>query len=179
MPLVEVYGKHALKDPAVQGGVLSMIGSNLPPVLLLLLAIYLSASVYAVRTVWVYRRLRVKNLPPWEEGALDVYTIPGTMKKGRPGHVLTVLCQPGTEQNLARAVLRHTTTLGLRVRRCEKYFLHPGSKRVDTPWGAVPVKTGEGFGIAKAKPEYEGVAELADKHGLPYQTVYQAVLKGL
>ena len=53
------------------GGVLSMIGSNLPPVLLLLLAIYLSASVYAVRTVWVYRRLRVKNLPPWEEGALD------------------------------------------------------------------------------------------------------------
>ena len=24
MPLVEVYGKHALKDPAVQGGVLSM-----------------------------------------------------------------------------------------------------------------------------------------------------------
>ena len=114
-----------------------------------------------------------------EEGALDVYTTPGTMKKGRPGHVLTVLCQPGTEQNLARAVLRHTTTLGLRVRRCEKYFLHPGSKRVDTLWGAVPVKTGEGFGIAKAKPEYEGVAELADKHGLPYQTVYEAVLKGL
>lgn len=24
MPLVEVYGKHALKDPSVQGGVLSM-----------------------------------------------------------------------------------------------------------------------------------------------------------
>lgn len=26
-------------------------------------------------------------------GALDVYTVPGTMKKGRPGHVLTVLCR--------------------------------------------------------------------------------------
>lgn len=114
-----------------------------------------------------------------EEGALDVYTIPGTMKKGRPGHVLTVLCQPGTEQNLARAVLRHTTTLGLRVRRCEKYFLNPGSKTVDTPWGQVPVKTGEGFGIAKAKPEYDAVAALAEKHQLSYQTVYQAVVKGL
>lgn len=53
------------------GGVLSMIGSDLPPVLVLLLAIYLSASIYAVRTVWVYRRLRVKNTPPLEEGALD------------------------------------------------------------------------------------------------------------
>ena len=36
-----------------------------------------------------------------EQGALDVYTVPGTMKKGRPGHVLTVLCSPEREEDLA------------------------------------------------------------------------------
>ena len=114
-----------------------------------------------------------------EEGALDVYTVPGTMKKGRPGHVLTVLCDAGQEQKLARAILTHTSTIGLRVRRCEKYFLNPGSKHVSTPWGEVAVKTAEGFGICKAKPEHDAVSALAQANGLPYQAVYQAVLKQL
>ena len=112
-------------------------------------------------------------------GALDVYTTPGTMKKGRPGQVLTVLCEPGTEGYLAKTVLSCTTTIGLRVRRCEKYFLTPGSKTVDTPWGAVAVKTAEGFGVSKAKPEHASVAAVAQAHQVPYQEVYQAALKGL
>ena len=112
-------------------------------------------------------------------GALDVYSVPGTMKKGRPGHVLTVLCDAGKERELAQAVLRHTTTNGLRVRRCEKYFLTPGSKTVDTPWGAVRVKTAEGFGISHAKPEYEDAAALARANGLPLAAVLEEVKKGL
>ena len=112
-------------------------------------------------------------------GALDVYTIPGTMKKGRPGQVLTVLCEPGMEQNLAQAILCHTTTNGLRVRRCEKYFLTPCSKTVETPWGAVGVKTAEGFGVCHAKPEYEDAAALARSHGLPLSAVLDEVRKRL
>ena len=112
-------------------------------------------------------------------GALDVYTTPGTMKKGRPGQVLTVLCEPGMEQNLAQAILCHTTTNGLRVRRCEKYFLTPGSKTVETPWGAVGVKTAEGFGVCHAKPEYEDAAALARSHGLPLSAVLDEVRKRL
>ena len=112
-------------------------------------------------------------------GALDVYSVPGTMKKGRPGHVLTVLCDVGKERELAQAVLRHTTTNGLRVRRCEKYFLTPGSKNVDTPWGTVRVKTAEGFGISHAKPEYEDAAALARANGLPLAAVLEEVKKGL
>ena len=114
-----------------------------------------------------------------EEGALDVYTVTGTMKKGRPGHVLTVLCDAGKEDGLARAILRHTTTIGLRVRRCEKYFLTPGSRSVSTPWGEVAVKTAEGFGVCKAKPEHASVAAVAQAAQVPYQEVYQAALKGL
>ena len=114
-----------------------------------------------------------------ELGALDVYTVPGTMKKGRPGHVLTVLCEEDQEAELARAVLEQTTTIGLRVRRCGKYFLTPGSRTVETPWGPVQVKTAQGFGVSKAAPEYESAAALARANGLPIQTVLQEAAKGL
>ena len=112
-------------------------------------------------------------------GALDVYTTPGVMKKGRPGHVLTVLCTVEQEGALARAILRHTTSNGLRVRRCGKYFLTPGSGAVDTPWGTVRVKMAEGFGVTHAKPEYEDAAALARANGLPLSAVMEAVKKQL
>jgi len=114
-----------------------------------------------------------------ELGALDVYTTPGTMKKGRPGHVLTVLCAPEREGELARHVLAQTTTNGLRVRRCGKYFLTPGAGTVQTPWGPVGVKLARGYGVSHAKPEFEDAAALARANGLPYQTVFQAAMKGL
>ena len=110
------------------------------------------------------------------EGALDIYTLPGTMKKGRSGHLLTVLCDPAQEARMARAVLTHTTTIGLRVRRCEKYFLTPGTAAVSTPYGEIDVKTAEGFGLSKVKPEHASVAAAAQANGVPYQTVWQAAL---
>ena len=114
-----------------------------------------------------------------ELGALDVYTTPGTMKKGRPGHVLTVLCEPEHEGELARHILAQTTTNGLRVRKCGKYFLQPGMGQVQTPWGPVRVKLAQGYGVSHAKPEFEDVAALAREHGLPYQAVFEAALRQL
>ena len=111
-----------------------------------------------------------------EAGALDVDTTPGTMKKGRPGHVLTVLCAPEQESALARRVLAETTTNGLRVRRCGKYFLAPGAGMVQTQWGPVKLKLARGYGITHVKPEFEDAAELARKHGVPYQAVLQEAL---
>ena len=48
-----------------------MIGDQIPAALYLLVVIYLTASIYAVRTAWIYRHLQVKNTPPLEDGALD------------------------------------------------------------------------------------------------------------
>ena len=112
-----------------------------------------------------------------ELGALDVYTVPGTMKKGRPGHLLTVLCDANKVSDLVREVLRHTTSNGLRVRHCEKYFLEPSAGEVQTQWGPVRVKYAQGFGIRHAKPEYEDAAALARKHGVSYQQVMEQVLR--
>lgn len=113
------------------------------------------------------------------EGALDVYTVPGTMKKGRAGHVLTVLCEDKDTARMAERVLALTTTNGLRVRRCEKYFLHPSAREVSTAWGKVRVKVAQGFGITHVKPEFEDVAAIARKNGLSYDTVAQAVRQAL
>ena len=110
-----------------------------------------------------------------EEGALDVYVTPGTMKKGRPGHVLTVLCPPDREGEMARHILTETTTNGLRVRRCGKYFLTPGAGQVQTQWGPVRLKLAQGYGIAHAKPEFEDAAALAREHGVPYQEVVKEI----
>ena len=112
-----------------------------------------------------------------EAGALDVYTVPGTMKKGRPGWVLTVLCDAEKERELVRCVLRQTTTNGLRVRRCGKYFLNPAAELAETPWGQVRIKTAEGFGIRHEKPEYEDAARLAKEAGVSYQEAAEEIRK--
>lgn len=112
-------------------------------------------------------------------GALDVYTVPGTMKKGRAGQVLTVLCEDKDTAHMAEQVLALTTTNGLRVRRCEKYFLQPSVREVSTAWGQVRVKVAESFGITHAKPEFEDVAAIARNTGLSYDAVAQAVRQAL
>lgn len=106
-----------------------------------------------------------------EEGALDVYSVSGQMKKGRAGYVLTVLCAVGQEEKMARQILLLTTTNGLRVRSCDKYFLTSALEQVDTQWGSVRIKKSEGFGTVHVKPEYEDVATLARENHLPFQTV--------
>ncbi|NCB62380.1 MAG: nickel pincer cofactor biosynthesis protein LarC [Clostridia bacterium] len=102
-----------------------------------------------------------------ELGALDVYTVPGTMKKGRPGWVLTVLCEGEHEQETAMHILRETTTNGVRVRRCGKYFLAPRVEAVD----GVVTKIAEGYGITHRKPEFDAAARTARETGKPIQEV--------
>ena len=112
-----------------------------------------------------------------DAGALDAYTTPGTMKKGRPGWVLTVLCDPEQENDIIRQIFAHTTTNGLRSRLSMKYFLKPEHIQVQTQWGPVRAKTAGGFGVTHVKPEFEDVSALAREHGLPYETVYRAAME--
>ena len=111
-----------------------------------------------------------------ELGALDVYTVAGTMKKGRPGWELTVLCETDRIDETAKNIMRETTTNGVRVRLCEKYFLTPGVETIQTEHGEVRIKTAEGFGIRHEKPEYEDTAACARKAQIPYREAYEQVL---
>ena len=111
-----------------------------------------------------------------ELGALDVYTVAGTMKKGRPGWELTVLCETERIDETAKNIMRETTTNGVRVRLCEKYFLTPGIETIQTERGKVRIKTAEGFGIRHEKPEYEDTAACARKEQISYREAYEQVL---
>ena len=57
---------------------------------------------------------------------LDVLWLPGTGKKNRPAGLLRVLCRPADTENVARAVLRHTHTLGLRRQLLQRLVLPAG-----------------------------------------------------
>ena len=58
-----------------------------------------------------------------EQGALDAFTIPIGMKKSRPGILLTVLCREEDREKFVSLIFRHTTTLGIREKLCERYTL--------------------------------------------------------
>ena len=109
-----------------------------------------------------------------ECGALDVYLLPGVMKKGRAGYELTVLCEAADEEKLARAVFAQTTTIGLRVRQCGKYFLTPSAGEVRTRLGTLKTKRAEGWGVFREKPEYADALRLAQEKGVPLREIYDA-----
>ena len=109
-----------------------------------------------------------------EAGAVDVSYAPVYMKKGRPGVVMTCLCRPGDADRLAREMLRHTSTFGVRRTDCPRYAMSVSSEEVKTVYGPVPRKTGTGYGLVKSKPEYEAMAEAARMHGVPLAEVRRA-----
>ena len=82
-------------------------------------------------------------------GALDVSLAPLAMKKGRPGHLLIVLAPFDQADALAAAILRETSTFGVRRVDCSRYEL----AREIVP-GDIRVKVGHGYGVEKSKPEF-------------------------
>ena len=101
-----------------------------------------------------------------EAGALDVFTTAIGMKKNRPGIMLTVLCQPEDKDALLHCIFRHTTTLGIREQRLHRYVLDRRTEIVQTPYGPVRQKVATGYGVERAKYEYEDLARLARENGV-------------
>jgi uncharacterized protein (DUF111 family) len=104
-------------------------------------------------------------------GALDAFTVPIQMKKSRPGLMVVCLCRPEDADSLASAMIRHTATFGVRRVLCPRYMLDRQVEILETPFGPIRRKTGEGYGVLKAKWEYEDVAGAAKRAGVPLQDV--------
>ena len=110
----------------------------------------------------------------FENGALDVYTAPIMMKKNRPAFMLSCLCAEENRDALARLMLEHTSTLGVRMTTHQREVLSRTVETVSTEYGDIRVKRAEGYGIIKHKPEYDDVLAAANKHSVPFMTVYNA-----
>jgi len=113
----------------------------------------------------------------FENGALDVYTIPIMMKKNRPAVMLSCLCTQDKREKLARRMLEHTSTFGVRISTCRRDVLSRVIETAPTQYGNIRVKHARGFGAAKLKPEYDDVLAAAKRHGVPFATVYNATLR--
>ncbi len=112
-----------------------------------------------------------------DAGALDVFTTPIGMKKARPGVRLTCLCPAAQKETFAQLMLRHTSTLGVRMHLCERRVLQRASTTVHTPYGDVRLKFADGPGGRRAKPEYDDVRRLARKCNVPFETVARAAME--
>ncbi|HXM57757.1 MAG TPA: LarC family nickel insertion protein [Candidatus Dormibacteraeota bacterium] len=94
-------------------------------------------------------------------GALDVSVLPALMKKGRPGHLLTVLADPVRANELAGLVLRASPTMGLRMSRATRLVAGRRFIEVETGRGRVRVKVKELEGRpVDVAPEYEDCRRL-------------------
>jgi uncharacterized protein (TIGR00299 family) protein len=112
-----------------------------------------------------------------ERGALDVMSGPVTMKKGRLGTLLTVLCKAGDAARLQQLIFRETTTLGIRVREESRVILARESTPVQTDFGVIHVKTGSWQGEEwNAAPEFEDCRRAAAAFDVPLKTVMQAAM---
>lgn len=94
-------------------------------------------------------------------GALDVYLTPILMKKGRPGQLLTCLCEPAQEAFMTELIFLHTTTRGVRVQEYRRHKLAASYHTKATPYGSVTMKQNDGYGICRQKAEYEDLARIA------------------
>ncbi|MBF0152179.1 MAG: nickel pincer cofactor biosynthesis protein LarC [Magnetococcales bacterium] len=93
----------------------------------------------------------------FEAGALDVGLLPMTMKKGRPAVRIEVVVRPVAADALAKILLRHSTTLGVRIQPMQRLVWRRTQRLVATPWG--PLGLVEAGGVRRI--EYEDLANIA------------------
>jgi len=108
-------------------------------------------------------------------GALDAWWTPITMKKGRPALTLSALVAGDKRAAVISAILRETTTIGVRYAPRERTVLARSQVEVSTRYGAIPIKIArDGDAIVNAAPEYEACAAAARTHGVAVKLVYAA-----
>ena len=110
-----------------------------------------------------------------EAGAVDVWTTPALMKKGRPGVVLHVLAPAADLDRLAALVVAETTTFGLRVLPVGRWYADERRETVKIAGKAVGVRLAFADDrLVTVSPEFDDCAAVAAKVGRPVKVVYEA-----
>jgi uncharacterized protein (TIGR00299 family) protein len=109
-------------------------------------------------------------------GARDVWLTPIQMKKGRPGLMLSVLASAAAESAIADLILRHTTTLGVRVHGvAHRHEARREIRLVQTAFGPVHMKLKYlADELVGATPEYEDCRALSEAQSVPVAAIQAA-----
>ncbi len=112
----------------------------------------------------------------FESGAAEVFLTPVQMKKGRPGVLVTAMCDPRRTEDVMTRLFAESSTLGVRVRREGRAELRRSVEEVETPFGRVRVKTAIlPGGEERRVPEYDDLRRLARDGGRPLIEVMDEV----
>jgi hypothetical protein len=97
------------------------------------------------------------------------------MKKGRPALTISALARVENADAVAHAMLRETTSLGLRRYEVSRAERPRRTIEVETSYGRIPVKVAGGpFGPPQVKPEFDACLAAARAHGVPVREVVRA-----
>lgn len=112
-----------------------------------------------------------------EAGALDAWATPITMKKGRPGLLLSVLSNPSNVAVVETVLLSETSSLGVRRYGVTRSERPREMVQVETEFGALPIKVSRGpYGPPQLKPEFDACVAAARAHSVPVRVVLAAAL---
>ena len=107
----------------------------------------------------------------FEGGANEVYTVPIGMKKSRPGTLIRVMCKEQDREKFIGLLFRHTTTIGVREAVTHRYVLDRRIETLNTPYGEVRRKVSSGYGVSRAKYEYDDLSRIAKERNISLDDV--------
>lgn len=113
-------------------------------------------------------------------GALDAWTTPVVMKKGRLGAQITVLCTPEHEAHLVDLLFTSTTTLGIRRETIERHVADRHEQVVHVDGHEIRVKVRRrGDRVLGVKPELDDCAAAARALGVSVDEIRERAVARL
>ena len=110
-------------------------------------------------------------------GAADAFAAPVTMKKGRPGLLVTVLCDDARAAAIEALLREESSSLGVRRHRVQRTVLERWTGTRDTALGRVTFKVAKlPSGALSARPEDDEVRRLCREHALGRAEVLRRLL---
>jgi hypothetical protein len=99
------------------------------------------------------------------------------MKKGRPGNVMSIICEKGVADSLKKIIFMESTSVGIRTFTFRKDTLSRKFETLKSDYGDVTVKRSflDGKEVS-CKPEFDEIRKIALEKGLPVKEVYNYIM---
>ena len=109
-------------------------------------------------------------------GAREAHYMPIYTKKNRPAYTLPVICKETDRENLENLIFAETTTIGIRREKMQRTILKRELCTFETLLGKATVKICTlPDGQIRCYPEYDSVAELAERNQISFHEAYDKI----